>query len=455
MDIFKNPEDITTGSIKNIIIRLSIPVFFANLLQVSYKLIDLFFVGRLGKEAIAAISLSFPILFLIVSFSIGFAIAGNILISQHKGNDNDKKVNYVATQTIIFTLFLSLILGFIGYIITPNILSLMSLEPLVYNYSLQYMRIYFIGLVFLFMYGMSQGIMRGIGDVKTPLIIITITVILNILLDPILIFGLGPFPALEVRGAALATIISQAISAILCFILFISNKYKITIDLKNYKFDLKIIKKVIKLGIPSSLETTARALATSVLVFIITNLGTVTTAAYGIGAKVFNIVTIPAFAISTATTTIVGQNIGANQTDRAVLSTKKSIKYSLYILISLGVILFLFSSSLASIFTNEIPVIEQTSTFIRFISFSIWLLGIQVIINGTLRGAGDTKTAMYITIITLWFVRIPLVLFLTYVLNLKEIGVWLSFPISELIAVIISVFVIVKGTWYNKKLINH
>ncbi|MFW6025088.1 MAG: MATE family efflux transporter [Candidatus Woesearchaeota archaeon] len=450
----RKSRDLVNGSIKDSIIQLAIPIFFANLLQVSYKLIDLFFVGRLGKEAIAAISVSFPILFLIVSLSIGFAMAGNILVSQYKGDQNSKKVNHTATQTFVVVLAASIIISILGFIYAPFILSFMELENQVLRYSIQYMRTYFLGLPFLFTYGISQGLMRGVGDVKTPLRIVLVTVLLNIILDPLLIFGIGPFPKLEVFGAAIATVFSQGVSAIVCISIFLSNKYQVKMNFKNYRPDFKILKKVFFLGIPSSLETTARAFATTVMVFIISNLGTVTTAAYGIGAKIFNVITIPAFALSIATTTIVGQNIGAGNKTKAKETMMKSIKYAVFLLSVLGIISFIFSTQLSQIFTNDIDVINQTSNFIKFLSVSFWILGIQVIINGALRGSGNTKNAMFITITSLWIIRIPIALIMINFLGMNQIGIWLSFPVSEIFALIFSLIVINKTNWLDKKTIN-
>ncbi len=202
----KEKNNLIEGSIVKSLLALSVPIIFANILQTAYQLTDTFWVGRLGTVAVASVSISFPVIFLIVSLGGGLAMAGTILVSQYKGKDDKKVANHVVSQTILMIVVISSLLSVIGYWLSPYIISLMGAQSNVFSGAVSYMKITFIGMVFMFIYMVFQSLMRGVGDVKTPMYIVLGTVLLNLILDPLFIFGYGFIPAYGVTGAAIATI---------------------------------------------------------------------------------------------------------------------------------------------------------------------------------------------------------------------------------------------------------
>ena len=208
----------------------------------------------------AAVSVSFPITFLTISLGAGFAIAGSTLIAQYVGAKNRPMVNHVAAQTLLMVVVVSVILGSIGYVLTPFLLGLMGVSPSVLSGATGFMRISFMGLVFVFGFFMFQSIMRGIGEVKMPLWIVLGTVCLNYILDPLFIFGYGPIPGLGVSGAALATLFTQAIAAIIGLAILLTGKYSIHLKISDFKPDFGYIKKAFLLGFPASMEMSMRGL---------------------------------------------------------------------------------------------------------------------------------------------------------------------------------------------------
>ncbi len=305
------------GSIPRALFLLAVPIMGANILQVAYQVIDAFWVGRLGAAAIASVSITMPVMFVLIAAGMGFAIAGTTLIAQYTGARDHKMVDHVAAQTLVTIVAISIVLGGIGYAITPLLLHLMGVAPEVYRGALWFMRIVFIALPFTFIYAMAQALMRGVGEVNEPLYIVAGTVFVNFVLDPVLIFGKFGFPAWGVTGAAIATLIAQLIAAAIALRLLFGGRYGIHIHWRDFKPDFAFVKRAFLLGYPASIEQSARGLGMTVLTFLIAGFGTTVMASFGVAGNVFNVVIIPALGFSMATSTLVGQSIGAGNIARA------------------------------------------------------------------------------------------------------------------------------------------
>jgi len=434
------------GSVTKSIFKLSLPIILSNLLQTAYNLTDTFWVGRLGPNAVASVSISFPIIFLLISIGSGLALAGTILVSQYQGKKDQQKVNHISTQTILLTAIFALLISVIGYLISPLLLSMMGAEQTVYNDAVSYLQIIFLGMISLFMFGVFQSLLRGVGDAKTPLYVILFTVILNLILDPLLIFGFWFIPPQGVVGAAYATIATQTLAAIIGIGMLLSSKHSIHIKPKNFKPDFKLMKRMFLLGLPASIEQSMRALGMTIMTFLVTSFGTITIAAYGIGTRILSFIIIPAIGISIATSTLVGQNIGAGKPKRAKQITKISSELSFVILTSVGIILFIFSNQIAEFFIpNELEVITSSSLFIRIMALTFGFIGFQQALLGAFRGAGNTIITMVLSIISLWIFQFPFAYILSHNISLGEIGIWLSFPISNELSAIVAII------WYKKR----
>ncbi|MBT3817083.1 MAG: MATE family efflux transporter [Candidatus Magasanikbacteria bacterium] len=449
----KVKNNLTEGSILSSLLALSVPIIFANLLQTAYQLTDTFWVGRLGTVAVAAVSISFPIIFFIISLGGGLAMAGTILVAQYKGRENKKAVDHVTSQTMVLVVFISIILATLGYVLSPFLISLMGAEPSVFSSAVSYIKISFIGMIFMFTYMAFQSLMRGVGDVKTPMYIVFGTVLLNLILDPLFIFGYGVIPAFGVSGAAVATIGTQGLASIIGIVLLIRGKYQIQLHLNDLKPDWVLIKKMCTIGFPASIDQSTRALGMVVMTFLVTTFGTMTLAAYGIGSRILSFVIIPALGLSIATSTITGQNIGAGKIDRAEKITKLSAFVGFIILTIVGIIMFLFASQISAIFIpGEIETIQSSALFIKIMALTFGFIGIQMSLNGLFRGSGNTMIPMVLTIISLWVLRFPLAYILSKHTALAEIGLWVSFPIANVIAAVITIIWFMKGTWKHKQI---
>ena len=446
-------NDYTEGSILRSLTKLSIPIILANLLQTAYQLIDTFWVGRLGSHAVAAVSVSFPIVFLVISLGGGLTMAGTILIAQNKGKKEYEKMNHITTQTMFLVFGISIALSIIGFYISDVILRSFRIEDVIFKDASNYLKITFIGTIFTFTFMVFQSLMRGVGEVKIPMFIVLGTVILNLFLDPLFIFGYGIIPAMKVEGAAVATIITQAISTIIGVLILIKGKYGLELKIKKYIPDFKLIKTIFKLGLPSSIEMSMRAMGMLVMTYLVTKYGTETLATFGIGSRIFGFVIVPTIGLSLATTTLVGQNIGAGKPERAEKIAIISSIAGFVGLTIIGVIFFLFAQSLATFFVpNEPKTILASTQFIKILSVGFGFLAVIQVLNGTFRGAGDTMITMIFSMISIWILRFPIAYYLSNYTDLHEVGIWYSFPADILIGFTLTVIWFKKGTWKTKKL---
>ncbi|OQX70864.1 MATE family efflux transporter [Candidatus Parcubacteria bacterium 4484_255] len=445
-------NNLTEGSILKSLIALSIPIIFANILQTAYQLTDTFWVGRLGTDAVAAVSISFPIIFLIISLGSGLAIAGTILVAQYKGKKDKKAIDHITSQTILMVVIISIILSAIGYFLSPFLIALTGAEAAIFSSAILYIKISFIGTIFVFTYMVFQSLMRGIGEVKTPMYIVLGTVLLNLILDPLFIFGYGFIPAFGVAGAAFATIGTQSLAAIIGIGLLLKGKLDIQLHINDLKPDWVLIRKMLKIGFPASIEQSTRALGMTAMTLLVISFGTLTVAAYGIGSRILSFIIIPAMGLSMATSTLVGQNIGAGKIERAEKITKLSALVGFVILTIGGVIMFWFAKQISAIFIpGEIETIRPSALFIKIMALTFGFIGVQMSLNGLFRGSGNTMISMVLSIVSLWVLRFPLAYVLSKHTALEEIGLWIAFPAANILAAIIMVIWFLKGTWKQKQ----
>lgn len=454
--MLKNREGtLTEGKILNSLVSLAFPIILANILQTAYQLIDTFWLGRLGANAVAAVSLSFPILFLILSIGSGLTLAGTIIVAHYKGSENQKEVNFSASQTVYIIFYISVILALTGYFLASPLMKLIGAGPDIISDSIAYFKVSSFGFVFLFMFFVFQSLMRGIGNVLLPMYIVLITVFLNLILDPLFIYGFGPVSGYGVTGAAVASVITQGISAFAGLWVLFRGKQGIKIRLKNMKFNFSWTKRMVELGIPASLGQSTRAAGMTIMVILVTGFGSEVVASYGIGARILSLVIVPALGLAIATTTLVGQNIGAGKINRAEEIGNMSAKIAFFGLTVVGFILFLFAEELVYFFVpNDPEVIADGALFIKIMAPSFGLLGIQQVLNGVFNGAGFTKASMLISIFSLWILRFPLAYILSHRTVLEHEGIYWAFPISNLVAGIVAFIYYKKGYWKTRIIRN-
>lgn len=437
------------------LLKLAAPIILAQLFQIAYQFTDAFWVGRLGEKAVAAVTMSMPVLFFIISVGIGLAIAGSTLTAQYFGAKNEKLLSQAAAQTMLMVVFISLVFSFIGYLSTPGILKLLGTDPSIFFDTQSYLRIAFLGLVFNFSFFVFQSIMRSIGRAQLPVYVVIGIVILNFALDPLFMFGFGPIAAQGVSGVAMATLGTQSLAAIIGLYFLFSGKHGIHLHWRDFKPNFSFIKKAFFLGLPSSIEQSARSLSLTVITALIAGFGTLAVAAYGVGTNILQLMLMTAFGLAGANAALVGRYLGSGEAETAERTARLSLKIAFFTFSLLGLISFIFAPYLIKFFVpNDLAVITAGAHYLRFISPIFGIIGLQIIIGSTLQAAGSTKTSMALTLISTWLIQIPLIYLLSRLSDLGLIGLWLAFPLSACLSVIMYLIVFKRSHWQKKELVS-
>jgi putative MATE family efflux protein len=439
---------ILEGPLGAALIRLAVPITLGNLLQTGYQLTDAFWVGRLGVAAVAAVSISFPVNFLVIALGAGFGIAGATLSAQYMGAGRQDMVNHVAAQTMMMVTLTSAVLGAAGFALAPYLLELLGVAPDVYAGALGFMRVSFVGIIFVFAYGMFQALMRGVGETRTPLMIVAGTVLLNFLLDPLFIFGFGPLPPQGVMGAALATLATQGLAAALGIAIFLRGRHGIQLSWRGFRPDPVYIKRAFFLGLPGSIELSTRGLGPMLLSFLVAGFGTVTLAAYGVGSNILQFVTIPAWGMSQAVSTLVSQNMGARNLERGARVAWLGAGASFVILSVVGLVAYVLAPALVAFFVPRSPeVITEGAQFIRIMCLAWGGIGVQLCVVSAFRASGNMLAAMVIALVSQFVLQFPLAYILSKHTSLQAFGLWWSFPITTIIVAAGSLCWFAQGGW--------
>ena len=446
-------NDILNGPIVKTILLLGWPVMLSNLFQIFYNLADTYWLGKLGKEAVAAPTVGFPVVFLLISVGFGFSIAGVSLVSQHTGAGSSKNADMAAGQIISFMLVSSILISVLGILISNFLLeNLMGVPADVLPKASAYIRIIFAGLPFMFIFFAFRALIRGIGDMMTPMIVTGFSVLVNLILDPILIFGVGGIPGLGVAGAAIATVASRGLASAIAIYLLFSGKLGIHLHLRYLKLKIRWIRQIISIGGPSSIGQAGTSIGAIVLMGLISRLGVVAVSAYGIGQRITMMLNVVVWGLASPLTTMVGQNIGAGNQERAQLIANKALAYMFLIMVSVGSIFFVIRRQIFRIFISSPAVIEEGTRFLSMFIWSIPFFGLFALISAVFRGSGHTRPPMVLSIVRLLGLRVGLsyLLAFNFGLNIGTEGIWWGLTISNVLVGLLSVFWFQLGGWKEK-----
>ncbi|TET22728.1 MAG: MATE family efflux transporter, partial [Candidatus Cloacimonadota bacterium] len=447
---FSCSPDIFGGRIWKVLINLSLPIILAHLFHTLYSITDAFWLGKIGKTALAAPTITFNVLFVIIAIAGGLSIGGTTLLAQYKGAGNEKKVNDTAANTLVLIGIISIFLAAVGYMLSPHLLRLLQTPMDAFPETLTYMRIMFFGVPFIFGFFIYRGLMQGYGDTISPLKVIAFTVTLNVMLDPFLIFGWGPFPRMGVAGAAIATVFSHGIASVIGIVFLISGKYGLKLSFRGFRFNRSIIKSIFRIGFPMAISQTGTSLGFTILMGIVNTFGTSVIGAFGIGNRIILLMVMPAMGLAQGSSTIVAQNIGADQVERAERSVWTAVSINSIAIFLFATLLFFFGGYVVKFFINDPEVIEIGHRMFKIISYSVLFFSIMIVFTGAFQGSGHTMPVFIMQMIRLWGLRIPCVLFLSKYLHYGDNGIFWGMTISNLIIAIIAFFWFKSGAWKQK-----
>lgn len=438
-------QNMTEGNIKKLVIRFAIPVMLSNLFQQLYNSVDSLIVGNfLGKEALAAVSSSGPLIFLLVSFFNGTAMGAGVVISRYYGAGENEKVSRAVHTNVAFGLVSGTLLTIVGMAATPVILRWMGTAPEVLPNSISYFRYYFLGALAIVMYNIFTGIMNAVGDSKRPMQYLIFSSVLNVVLDLLFV---GVF-RMGVGSAAVATTISQAASALLCLRRLMTKGLVCQVIPSRIRFHKDMLKEIVRFGLPTGIQNSVIAIANVIVQSNINSFGTEAMAAYGSYSKIEGFAFLPITCFAMAMTTFIGQNLGAKKYERAKEGARFGITVSLTLAELIGVLIFALSPLLIRLFNDDPEVIRLGVQQARTEALFYFLLAFSHIIAGICRGAGRAVIPMGI-MLTVWCViRIIYITIMMQFVHEIEYIYW-AYPLTWGISSVIYLIYYCKSDWIH------
>lgn len=392
----------TSGNIYKKIALFAIPLLLGNFFQLMYNTIDSIVVGNyVGKEALAAVGASTPIINLLIAFFQGLATGAGVVVSRYYGARKQEDESKAIHSFLLFSILFGIALSIVGYFVSPIILRMMNTPSDYYTDADGYLAIYFLGATFLIVYNAGTGILQAVGDSKNPLYFLIATSILNIFLDLLFVKGFG----MGVDGAAWATIISECISMLLVINLLMRTKNEYKVTLKNLKIDFSVLKQIVVIGVPAGLQGMIVSVSNVIVMAYINQFGSSGVAGFSCSNKIDNFMGLPVNSLMLAITTFVGQNLGARQYERVKQGVRAALVMSISIVVTLGVFVFLFSDSLMRIFTSDMDVIEDGTIILRIMCPCYIFLCFHQVYSGALRASGRSSVPMITSIIAFVLMR--------------------------------------------------
>ena len=443
-------KKIVEGNIFKTMIWLAWPILVANLVNISYNLVDAFWLGKIGREAFGAPTVSWPLIMLIYSIGFGYSGAGISLISQYYGAGDYEMAEKSASQFIAYSIYMALILCAFGFTVSPYLLYLMGVPLDIYGLAVQYTRTIFLGLPIVLLGYAYVTISNGIGDTRTPTILNIVSSTVNMILDPIMIFGLFGLPAMGVIGAAIATIISRSIVSIVGGYILFKGYLGIRIRIKYFRLEKWWLEKIFFIGTPLAIQRSSNSLGFTIMMSIVSRFGSVVVAAYGVAIRIIDVLTAITTALQRSTSIMIGQNVGAEKYDRAWRIAKISL-LSIFIILLLGsIVIFVYRSHLVSVFISEPEVIVEGSKIISIFTWSIPFFGLFFVAGAIATGSGHTRFFAIISIIRLWILRIGLSILFALILGYGSTGIYVAMTLSNIIAGLLSVIWAISKKWLKK-----
>lgn len=443
--------DYTQGSINRALFMLAVPMILEMLMESLFAIVDVFLVAGVSNEAVATVGMTEGLLMLVESVAIGIAMATTALVARRIGEKDFDQASDVAVQSIILASAVSLVTGFFAFQYAEEILVLMGADQALIAEGKEYTRIIlslnFI-LMFLFVF---NGIFRAAGNPELAMRTLLLANGINIVLDPLFIYGLGPIEGMGVTGAAVATCIGRGSGVAYQLYVLFSNSSSIKLYKKHFKPNLEILSKLFRVSLGGAGQFLISTASWIFLIRILASFGSAVLAGYTIAIRIIIFSILPSWGLSNATATLVGQNLGAKKPERAEITVWKAGRYNMIFLLMLSVLFLLAAKQICGFFTNDTTVIREAVLCLMIISTGYIFYAYQMIISQAFNGAGDTATPTKLNFVFMWLIQIPLAYFLSYYTALESRGVYVSISLSSVLLTIVAVYIFRKGNWKKVK----
>ena len=455
LDMQQDPvQEMRPGQIRRHVWGLAWPVVSRMFMQSIVGMVDIMMVGRLGPASIAAVSVGNRLVFILIAALQALAVGSSALVAQYTGAKRKEQADAVVWQALYGAFLLAAVLATLGAIFAPQLIGLMlslmeTIDQQVLAEGTIYLRIILISMIFGLPQIVINALLQGTGDMKTPLVIMTISNVINVIGNYVLIFGVGPFPAMGVTGAAIATGGSRAIGAMIGvgFLLRGTPTIHLRVSKMTWRLRRDIVGRIMDIGIPASIEQLIRNSSMILFSFLVAGLGTVSMAANEIAMNIQSLSMMPGFGFGLAATTLVGQQLGARQYQRAQDYGRETMNLAMALMITLGLLMFTFPGVFVRLYTTDPAVIPEAIGVLRVLGLIQPFFAVYLVLSGALRGAGDTRFVMIATAVGNWGVRVVLALLVAFYFDAGLVGFWLAIAVDLMVRAGLIFYRYQSGVW--------
>ena len=446
-------QDYTTGSIRRAVLLLAIPMMLEMGMESVFAIVDIYFVSHLGKHATSTVGLTESVITIVYSLAMGISMAATAMVARLVGEKNAEAATKAGMQAILVALVITILISIPGFIYADDILRLMGAEKVAIKAGTNYTRIMMGGSLVIMLLFLINGIFRGAGDAMMAMKSLWLANICNIILCPLLIRGLGPIPAYGLEGAAMATTIGRGIGVSYQLYHLFNGKRLVRFTLKLLRPDWTVMRSLINIAWPGTLQFLIGSGSWIILASLVVQTGlSDASAGYQIAIRIVLFFILPAWGLSNAAATLVGQNLGAGQPERAQLSVMRTAKYNAIFMGLMSLIFLFLSPYIISFFTREPSVAAYAISAVRIVSAGFLFYGIGMVMANAFNGAGDTRTPTLINLFGFWFFQIPLAWILSTQFAMGPLGVFIAIPVAETSIAVAAYIMFKKGKWKLQKI---
>ncbi len=445
-------QDYTTGSLNRAILLLAVPMILEMVLESLFAVVDVFWVGRLGANAVATVGLTESLLSLIFAVGIGLSLSTTAMVARRIGEKDPEDAAVAGVQAIVLGLATSVAIGIPCFIYAPQLLRLMGASGDIVSTGSGYARIALGGSGAILMLFLNNAIFRGAGDAAIAMRLLWVSNIINLILDPCLIFGLGPFPRMGVTGAALATFTGRSIGVGYQFYRLLRGTERIRILTRQIRVNFSVLLRLVRVSLTGILQFAIAHTSWIGLVRIVSVFGAAALAGYTIAIRVVIFILLPSWGLSNAAATLVGQNLGAKKPERAEQAVWRTGFYNMIFLGSLGVFFVFMAEPIARLFTHDAAVVPLAASCLRIISYGTIGYAYGMVMLQAFNGAGDTVTPTIVNFFGFWMLEIPLAYWLAIPMGLRSKGAYIAIVIAEGSIAAASALLFKRGKWKTQKI---
>jgi putative MATE family efflux protein len=445
-------QDFTQGSLNRAIILLAIPMVMEMVLESLFAVVDVFWVGRLGADAVATVGITESLLSLVIAVGFGLGLSTTAMVARRIGEKDPHGAAIAGVQAIIISLITSLAIGIPCWIYAPRLLQAMGASPAIVDVGSGYARIALGGCGAIFLLFLNNAIFRGAGDAAVAMRLLWVSNIINLVLDPCLIFGWGPFPKLGVTGAALATFTGRSIGVLYQFYRLLRGTERIRILTNQLRVDVGVLLRLLRVSLTGILQFAIANVSWIGLVRIVSLFGAAALAGYTIAIRIVIFVILPSWGLSNAAATLVGQNLGAKQPERAEQSVWRTGLYNMIFLGTVGLFFILFAEPVVRLFVSDPAVVPIAASSLRIFSYGNIGYAYGMVMLQAFNGAGDTVTPTIVNLFGFWVLELPLAWWLANPMHMRQQGAFLAVVIAETAIAGASLVLFRQGRWRHKRI---